>query len=134
MGGGIEYLSVARPSAPTRKDRRDRQRPSATSRATGWGRGDLVSEKQLVCSANRCFNSCAEQSHKDSVQKATVEEQLGNQTIRPAQYENTAPPPCSCSLLGCYVVVVGFFYIFFFIALFYALERTQCALIACDSQ
>ena len=32
--------------------------------------------KQLVYTANCCFNSCAEQSHKDNVRKATVEEQL----------------------------------------------------------
>ena len=31
-----------------------------------------------------CFNSCAEQSHKDSVRKATVEEQLSSKSIHPA--------------------------------------------------
>jgi len=97
MGGGIEYLSVARPSPPTRKDRRDRQRPSATSRATRWGRGDPVSEKQLVCSANCCFNSYAELSHKDSVRKATVEEQLSSKTKHPALTAQLHLPPLDLS-------------------------------------
>ena len=38
------------------------------------------SAKQLVYFANCCFNSCAEQSHEDSVQKATVEEQPFSKT------------------------------------------------------
>ena len=35
-------------------------------------------------SANCSFNSCVKQSHKDSVQNATVEEQLSSKTIHPA--------------------------------------------------
>ena len=37
--------------------------------------------KQLVYFTNCCFNSCVEQSHKDNVRKATVEEQVCSKTI-----------------------------------------------------
>ena len=42
------------------------------------GGGDPASAKQLVYFANCCFNSCVEQSHKDSVREPTVEEQLSS--------------------------------------------------------
>ena len=47
-------------------------------------RASMCSAKQLVHFANCCFNSCAEQSHKDSVKEATVQEQFSNKTIYPA--------------------------------------------------
>ena len=34
--------------------------------------------KQLVYFANCCFSSCAGQNHKDSVQEATVEDDMAN--------------------------------------------------------
>ena len=40
--------------------------------------------KQLVYCSNCCFNSCAEQSHKDSAREATVKEQLCSKTKYPA--------------------------------------------------
>ena len=45
--------------------------------------------------ANCCFNSCAEQSHKDGVQKATAEEQLGSKTIDPSSNDSPAPSASS---------------------------------------
>ena len=81
--------------------------------------GDPASAKQLVYSANLCFNSCAEQSHKDSVREAAVKERVCSKTIQPAMgtqlhlhmllispalcqqqdtptsYGSPAPPPCS---------------------------------------
>ena len=42
----------------------------------------ITSAKQLAWhAANCCFNSCAEQSHSDSVRKASVEEQLSSETV-----------------------------------------------------
>ena len=43
--------------------------------------GDLASAKQLVYSANCCFNCCAEQSHKDNVRNTAVEEQLKQKAV-----------------------------------------------------
>ena len=37
-----------------------------------------------MCFADGCFSNCAEQSHKNSERKATVEEQLCTKTIHPA--------------------------------------------------
>ena len=82
------------PRATTRKDRRDRQ-PSPGQQCQGGG--DPASAKQLVCSANRCFNSCAELSHKDSVRKATTEEQLGSKTNHPTVRAQLRLPPLHLS-------------------------------------
>ena len=38
--------------------------------------------KPLVCFANCCFNSCAEQSHKDNVRRAIVEEKLKQKVVQ----------------------------------------------------
>ena len=72
-GGGSDH-----PSAPTRKDWRDRQ-PQPEQQ--GYGGGDPASAKQLMYFADCGFSSCAEQSHKVSVPKATVEEQFSSKTI-----------------------------------------------------
>ena len=65
-------------------------RPSAAARTAmlRWGPHQCIAT-WVLCLINRCFNSCVEQSHKDTVQEATAGE-----TIRPA------PLPCSGSLRG----------------------------------
>ena len=82
-----------RPSAPTREGRRDRQPlPARTTKLRKVG--TPASAKPLVYFANCCFNSCAGQSRKDSVRKATVEGQLSSKTgDNPSGYEGPAPPP-----------------------------------------
>ena len=83
--GGKETKSSSTCSDPSRinvcvnQDRRDRQPPPEQHCQGG---GDPASEKQLVCFANCCFSSCTEQSHKDSVRKATVEEQMKQGTVQ----------------------------------------------------
>ena len=72
-------------SSSTRSDPQRPKRPSATARTTVKEVGTPpVRIRQLVHLADCCFNSCAEQSHKDSVREAFVEEQLCNKTIHPA--------------------------------------------------
>ena len=63
----------------------------------GVGWGDPASVKQLVCFANCCFNSCAEQGHKDSVQKATVEEQLKQRLVQLSVGAQLLLPPLHSS-------------------------------------
>ena len=46
--------------------------------------------KQLVYLANCCFNSCAEQSHKDNVRRATVEEQLKQKVVQLSEPSSTS--------------------------------------------
>ena len=73
-------------SSPKRSDPQRLKRQSATATATllrRWG-PRKCELKQLVYFTNSCFNSCAEQSHEDSVRKAAVEEQLSSKTKRPA--------------------------------------------------
>ena len=79
---------MARPRAPTIKRQR---RPWTTARTTTMlGSGDLASAKQLVYSANCCFNCCAEQSHKDNVRSTVVEEQLKQRVIHLSEPSSTS--------------------------------------------
>ena len=52
--------------------------------------GDLASAKQLVYSANCCFNSCAEQSHKDNVHSTAVEKQLKQRAVQLSEPSSTS--------------------------------------------
>ena len=53
------------------------KRPWTTTRTTAMlRRWDPGCAKQLVCSANFCFNCCTEQSHNDNVRSTAVEEPL----------------------------------------------------------
>ena len=72
-GVGEEYLWIARPRVPTRKDGRDRQPWHRTINVKGDG--DAATAKQHVYSATCSFNSCAEQSHKDTEQRHKDTEQ-----------------------------------------------------------
>ena len=100
---GIEwggYLWIARPFAPTRKDRRDRQPPPGQQCSGG---GD-TSVKQLVYCTTCYLNSCAEQSQRQKVRRISCWETTQQQD-NPSSYEIPAPPsvqlwdPSSTSLL-----------------------------------
>ena len=54
------------------------------------GNGDLSSVKQLVYSANCCFNCCADNAHSTA-----VEEQLKQKVVQVSFPFYYAPPPCS---------------------------------------
>ena len=75
-GGGAPMSSLSQHLRPVRTEETVSHR-----RNTKIIGGDPASAKQLVYTANRCFNSCAEKSQEHSVQKATVKEQLGIKTI-----------------------------------------------------
>ena len=67
-----------------------------------------------MCFANCCINSCGEQSHKDGVREATVEDQLKQRIV---------------VVVDDVVVVVDVVVVDdrFYVALFSALEQTHCA-------
>ena len=70
-GGGKDRVPMSSlPCSPTREDGTERQPPP--------------SQCEAACVLRILLNSSSEQSHKDSVRKATVEEQLSSKTIHPA--------------------------------------------------
>ena len=79
--------SSARPSpSKTEETVSHRQNNNAKEvRGTPPGRSNL-----LVYFANCCFNSCVEQSHKDNVRRATVEEQLKQRVVQLSEPSSTS--------------------------------------------
>ena len=80
-GGVGRKTQIAHLRATTCKDWRDHQ---PLQEQECWGGRDPANAMQFVYFTSCCFNSCAEQSHKDSARETTVEEQLCSKTNHPA--------------------------------------------------
>ena len=93
--GTYEELVQAPQHAKTEETVSHHQNNNVKEVGTPPVRSNLCTSLIAVSAAAR-----AEQSHKDSVRKATVEEQLSSKTINPSSYDSPAPPPSSWSLLG----------------------------------
>ena len=77
-GGGVEMNSSSKRSRPVKTEE------TISQARTTMKSGDPASEKQFVCFAHCCFNSCEEQSQLKTVRKAAVEDELCSKTNHPA--------------------------------------------------
>ena len=83
---------LARPRAPTRKDRGGGGPPPEQ---LCWGSGDLAIAQQLAYYAT-AVSTGVRSSHKDNVRSTAAEEQVKQ---KKSNFLSPAPPPCSWSLL-----------------------------------
>ena len=100
-GGGVEgtyeqFVPALRPVKTEETVSKTTVKNSRTSNVKEVGTPPVRSN---LCkySANCCFKSFAEQSHKDGVRKATAEEQLDSKTIHPAMRAQLHLPPLNLS-------------------------------------
>ena len=95
-GDGAEMNSTSALSYTQRP-----KRPSATARTTmlrRWGPRQCQATLHFV---NCCFNSCVDQSHKDSVRNVSVEEQLKQRIVQLSAKATLLIPTSKCSSFMC---------------------------------